>query len=97
MKSIELTLEWVLNELPISFYADGNGNVSLKTDNVTDAKRIRLALDTSCIPYKENDYGDVETIFFGFEFRIEDIKDNCPAFYRNMKEMDTRNNLINKY
>jgi hypothetical protein len=91
MKLIELTPEWVLNELPISCYADGNGNISIETDRATDASWIKLALNTLCITYKENDYGDIDTTFYGFDFKIIDIKEECPSLYISMKEMDNNN------
>ena len=93
MKLIELTPEWVLNELPISCYADGTGNVSLETDNITNAKWIMLALNTLCIPYEENGYAEVGTIIYGFNFKITDIKQECPSFYGIMKEMDNNNKI----
>lgn len=93
VKLIEITPEWVLTEIPQTHYADGNGNVSVDTDNLTDVKWITLALQTLCIPYEEKEYGDDDNVFFDFEFRIEDIKNNCPAFYKNMKEMDAKNKI----
>lgn len=91
MKSIEITPEWVLNKLPISHYADGNGNISIETDSATDAKWIMLALNTLCIPYEENAYAEVGTIIYGFDFKITDIKQECPSLYESMKEMDNNN------
>jgi hypothetical protein len=79
--------------LPLSHYADGNGNVSIDTDNATDAKWLALALNTLYIPYEEDDLGDVGMIYYGFNFRIEDIKENCPTLYKSMKEMDMKNNI----
>jgi hypothetical protein len=93
VKFIEITPEWVLTEIPQSLYADGNGNISVDTDNVTDVKWIKLALDTLYIPYEEKSYGDDNNVFFDFEFWIEDIKDNCPALYKSMKEMVAKNKI----
>jgi hypothetical protein len=59
VKPIELNPEWVLSELPLSHYANCSGVVSIDTDSATDASWIKLALKTLCIPYEENDYGDV--------------------------------------
>jgi len=94
VKFIEITTEWVLTEIPQSHYADGNGNISIDTDDLSDVKWIKLALETLCIPYEEKAYGDDNILFFDFEFRIEDIKDNCPALYKNMKEMDAKNKIF---
>lgn len=93
IKPIEITPEWVLSELPQSLYADGNGTVSLDTDNSSDASWIKLALNTLCIPFEEKEYGDGEMIFIDIEFNINDIKENCPALYKSMKELDTKNKI----
>ena len=93
VKPIELTPEWVLNELPISHYADGNGVGSIDTDSVSDACWIKLALNTLLIPYEEKEYGDDDLTFIDFEFCIEDLKENCPALYKQLKEMDTKNKI----
>jgi hypothetical protein len=93
IKLIELNPEWILNEIPISHYADGNGNISIDTDSSTDAKWLMLALNTLCIPYQEDDFGDGDTNYFGFNFRIEDIKKDCPTLYICLKEMDAKNKI----
>jgi len=92
-KFIELTSEWILNEIPISHYADGDGNVSLDTDSITNAKLIELALKSSCIPYTQNEYCDAINIFFDFEFKLEDIRSECPNLYKKMRELDAKNNI----
>ena len=93
VKPIELNPEWVLNELPISCYANGSGFVSLDTDNSTDASWIKLALNTLFITYTENEYGEDNKIFFDIEFRIEDLLQECPTLYKKMKEMDAKNKI----
>jgi hypothetical protein len=93
MKTIELNPEWILTELSQSLYADGNGIVSMDTDNSTDASWIMLALNTLCIPYEVEYYDDIDSSYIDFNFRIEDIKINCPTLYKKMKEMDTKNKI----
>lgn len=96
MKNLNLTPEWVLEKLPHTRYADGAGNISVYTDDATDANFIELALDSLHINYEAYDYLDENDDFvFGFDFRIEDIKDECPAFYQSMKEINN-NNMINR-
>ncbi len=92
VKFIEITPEWALTAIPQSHYAC-DGNISIDTDNVTDVKWIKLALNTLCIPYEEKSYGDDNNVFFDIEFRIEDIKNDCPALYKSMKEMDAKNKI----
>lgn len=92
-KPIEITPEWVLNELPISHYADGSGNVSVDTDTKANAKWIESALNHLCIPYTQNEYGDVLNIFFDFEFKLDDLRKDCPNLYIRMKELDAKNNI----
>jgi hypothetical protein len=93
-KLIELTPEWVLTELPISHCADGTGKMIIETQIETDAKWITLALDTICIDYEYFDEGRGKIFFYHFEFRLEDIKENCPALYKNMKELDDKNKIL---
>lgn len=92
---IELTPEWVLEKLPHSHYSDGKGNNSVYTGNATDAALIELALDSLNIAYKANDYVDGNNeILFGFEFRIEEIKSECPSLHKRMKKMDVNNKIF---
>ena len=84
MDTINITPEWVLNELPHTHYADGNGKVNLYTDSATDSRWIVLALDSLCIPYDENSYGDSYLKVYGFEFVLEDIKQECPHLYQTL-------------
>lgn len=81
MKTIEITPEWVLNELPHMHVADGNGKMSFYTDNVTDVRWITLALNTLDIQFQDYDEGDKDVIFFWFEVVIEDFKEHCPELY----------------
>lgn len=93
---LELTPEWVLEKLPDASYADGNGNISVYADDATNANFIELALDSLHINYESYDYlDDNDDFVFGFDFRIEDIKEECPSFYEFMKEIDN-NNLIHR-
>jgi hypothetical protein len=92
VKLMELTPEWVLTELPLALYADGNGNMSVDTYTYT-AMWIKLALNTLHIDFRETEYGEGEMTFIDIEFRIDDIKINCPALHKRMKEMDVKNNL----
>lgn len=95
-KFIELTPQWVLEKLSHTHYADGDGNISVYTNDATDANWIELALNTLDITFDENDYVDGnDEIMFGFEFRIEDIKNDCPSFYLKMEDLDS-NNFIHK-
>lgn len=96
MRHLNLTPEWVFENLPHTRYADGDGNVSLYTDDATDANFIELALDTLDILYEAYDYlNDDNDIVFGFDFKINDVKEECPSFYHSMKEIDN-NNMIHK-
>jgi hypothetical protein len=95
-KQLRLTPAWVLEKLPQTRYADGDGNVSVYTEDATDANFIELALDSLHISYEAYDNADDKDDFvFGFDFRIEDIEDECPAFYQSMKELDNNNLIYN--
>jgi hypothetical protein len=93
IKPIEITPEWVLSELPQSHYADGNGNVSVDSDTISNAKWIELALNSLHIPYTQNEYGDAINLFIDFEFKLEDIHTGCPELYKKMKELDVKNKI----
>lgn len=91
MRNIKITSEWVLDELPNTNYADGNGNISIYTDSVTDTRWLALALNTLGIPFQEFEGGDDNIIFFGYEFRLEDVKTECPNLYLKWKQLDETN------
>jgi hypothetical protein len=93
VKPIVLTPEWVLCNFPQTLYADGCGHVSLDVYNDSDIKWVELALSTLCIPFKVNEYVDEDSTFIDFEFFIEDLKENCPALYKELKEMDAKNKI----
>jgi hypothetical protein len=93
VKPLELTPEWVLSELTDSLYADGCGNISVGTSTHNDAKWIKLALNTLSIPYMENEFGEGDMTFIDIEFRVEDIKVECPNLYNRMREMDAKNKI----
>lgn len=93
-KKVELTPEWVLGKLPQTSSLDGEGNISVYTACSTDANWIELALDSLDITYEAYDYVDeYDDFVFGFDFRIEDIKDECPNFCKDMKALDTNNTI----
>jgi len=95
-KIIELTPEWVLEKLPHTMYADGKGNVTICTDSVTDSHWIDMALDTLMIKYKTVTVGydpDPQKQYFEvqWEFKIEDIKDDCPTLCKKWEISDDAN------
>lgn len=94
-KLIELTPEWILENLPHTKYADGSGLMSVYTNNPDNANWISLALNTLKIPFEESEYGDWDDMTMCYEFKIEDVKDDCPSLYINMKNLD-RDNLQSK-
>lgn len=94
-KLIELTPEWVLENLPDSMYADGYGTMSVYTENPDNASWISLALNTLKIPFSESEFDesdDWDDLMISYKFKIEDIKADCPSLYEFMKNLD-RDNL----
>lgn len=88
-KLIKLTPEWVLEKLPHTHHADGDGNISVYTNDATNANLIELALDSLHINYEAYDYlNDNKDFGYGIDFRIEDIEEDCPSFYQYMKELN---------
>jgi hypothetical protein len=92
-KLIELNPEWVLSELSHSLYADGYGNISIDSHTRNDANWIKLALNTLSIKFQETEFGEGDQTFIDIEFRIDDLKINCPTLYKKMKDMDAKNGL----
>lgn len=96
-KTLKLSPEWVLNKLSHTHYADGNGNVSVYTGDATDANFIELALNSLQVSFEAYDYLDEnKALVFGFDFRLEDIRNECPTFYNEMKKINSNNLKNNK-
>lgn len=93
IKIVELIPEWILCNFSQASYADGYGHVSLDVYDNRDIKWIELALNVLNIPFEENEYVDGDMTFIDFEFCIEDLKDDCPTLYKEMKDMDAKNKI----
>lgn len=93
-QKIELTPEWVLERVPHSHYADGDGNISVYTNDAVHASFIELALETLQLSFQTSDFFDDENdITIEFNFRIEDIKGYCPTYYRQMMKLNNNNRI----
>jgi hypothetical protein len=91
---LELTPEWVFEKMSDTTYADGEGNINLCTGCIIKADFIELALETLNISHESYDFTDeCDELVFGFEFRIEDIQEECPSLYKRMREMDINNSI----
>lgn len=93
-KIIELTPEWVLNEFSHSLYADGMGIISVYTHCAANATWITKALDTLSIPYKAMEDSELQSFFF--EFKIEDIQEECPILCKKLKDINNNNKNYNE-
>jgi hypothetical protein len=94
MKTLKLTPEWVLEKLPHSYYSDGKGNNSIYTGNAANAALIELALNSLNIASETYYYVDSNNeILFGFDFRIEGLKSDCPTLHKEMKRMDVNTKI----
>ena len=88
-KTIAITPEWILNEMPITHIADGKGNVQIHTIFQFEGSWIKLALQTLGMAYKQLAWHKTDNRFFAqFEFRIADIQEECPALYEKLNAMD---------
>ena len=97
MKTINISPEWVLEKLPHTHSADGYGNISVYTGDATDANFIELALNSLQVSFEAYDYLDENKSFvFGFDFRLEDIRNECPTFFNEMKKINSNNLNNNK-
>ncbi len=95
MEKIEISPEWILDKLTVTHHADGEGNITISADSVSDSHWIDLALDTLKIKYKTVTVGydpDTEKQYFEvqWEFKIENIKTECPNLYAKWKIMDEK-------
>ncbi len=93
MKKIEISPEWILDKLAITDHVDGKGNVTIISDVVPDSHWIDLALDTLGVEHKTCIVGydpDPAKQYFEvhWEFKIEDIKAECPILFEKWKTMD---------
>lgn len=97
MKNINLTVDSVLNNLPSSLCADGKGNVTIITssEEITPYFLINMALENLGIKFKIVEYVDInDNVDTHFEFKladIESIQDDCPIFYKKIKDLNFRN------
>ena len=100
MKKIEITPEWILDKFIVHSQADGHGNITLISECFSDSRWIDLALTTLGVTYVKDelehdpDPEDPDDGFFfeiHWEFKIEDIKDDCPILYAKWTKMDLLN------
>jgi hypothetical protein len=93
--TIKITPEWILTEIPITHIVDGQGNVLVHTVINFDGSWIKLALQTLGIEYKQLAWEKTEDHFFAqFEFKINDIREECPVLYEKLDEMNYLNGRI---
>jgi len=90
-KLIELTPEWVLENLSQGMCSYGGGKIGVYTNNPDNANWISLALDTLKIPFEVSEITEAEEQSICYEFKIKHIKDDCPSLYEFMKNLDKHN------
>jgi hypothetical protein len=92
-KLIEMTPEWVLENLSEMKYADGYGTMSIYLPCLKDFNLLICALKSLQISYKAFEtYLFLDDLMYLIEFQIEDIKIGCPSVYEKMQTMN-KNNL----
>lgn len=96
MNNLKVLPEFILERCTQTFQADGKGNITICTTSVLDSHWINLALVTLKVEYTMVVVGyDPDPVQqfceIQWEFRIEDIKDNCPVLYEKWKQMDNAN------
>ena len=98
MKNIEITAEWILGTLPSIAEADGNGTIILVVDNLSDSRRIDLALGYMGIRFESDIIEEEELnikvqvpLIIFWKFRIEDIRHDCPNLYAEWTKLDLIN------
>lgn len=102
MKNIEITAEWILSALTYLAEADGNGTIILMSDNLSDSQWIDLALDSIGVKYESdmNNDGfkpdDPDSVLVFWNFKIDEIKFDCPNLFTEWTRMDLIQSLKNR-
>jgi hypothetical protein len=98
MKNIEISAEWILNNLPSITEAVGNGRMILVVDNISDSLWISFALDSMGVKYESDIIEEEElnvkvqtSLLVFWKFRIEEIKEECPVLYAEWTRLDLIN------
>lgn len=97
MKKLNLTIDFVLDNLSINMFADGKGNITIATDTeeITPYFLIDLALENLGIPFNTGEYlydNNIELTHFEFKLNdLKSVKDDCPVFYKHINELNSRN------
>lgn len=91
MKNYELTLEWVIENLPIDQYFRGCGIDCVSTSENKIKVLIRKALEESDIDYIEFDCDDcwfdgnsIDIPITNFEFEIDALQKRYPKLYKKL-------------
>jgi len=104
---VELTPEWILDKVPHTMYADGDGVISLYCDANWESGLVELALDKLSVNYSQYEYvGDGDEIIIAFDFHLKEMLDCTSSLYdemydlnlsniNNQKGTQINNNLIN--
>lgn len=99
MKTVNLTCEWLLANFVGTYYNDENGMACIIAYSILDSKFVTLAFETMDIEYTEDEYfedlDDIDSVFYEYKFKFEDIKEDCPKLYESMAKMFESNRLRN--
>ena len=76
---IEVTPEWILRT--ISYLSSVKVNAFVTAFYDEELELICMALDTLKISYVVREGDDADDYTYGIEFRLEDIKTDCPSLY----------------
>ena len=88
-KLIELDPEWVIENFSISQGVFEDGKMFVQTDRIIESSVIHFLLESLKIDFEID--GDIEEEDECiFEFRIEDIKIDCPSLYAEMIRLNIK-------
>ena len=96
-KEIILEPQWILDNLSLSRYADGEGNLFFYTDE-NNVHWILLAILTLGIDFKRDEFvvdGINNEVVISFEISLESIKTDCPFLYDEMKDYNKKSKVCN--
>ena len=85
MKEIKLTPDWIFDNFSFLLQLLDDGTLFLQCER-GDAKWIKLAARTIGAPFISREIEEDDHIEYtvGFEFNINDLKEDCPTVYNQV-------------
>ncbi len=89
MKNFNLTIEFILGQLPHTCQTTQEGNLILVCDN-NGYNWVKEALNQSEIKFEEDD-DDLIDDYIAFTFKLDDIKEVAPNMWKDLYDLKEKN------